>query len=257
MAPQPECGPPEVTVANALLSGLNDLSSRAGHDLLGPLNQAASLLALFLKRQGDSPDAQADTLLEFLQSSSIRIEGVLAGFRRYLEIASKPPSFEAVDLNASLAASVALLEKEIAESRAVIAVGQLPVVSADSAQTVAIFEILIGNAIKFRRPEVPPRIQVSLIRKGGLQSISIADNGIGIDPEYAETAFLPFKRLNGAQYPGAGLGLSVAKLIAEMHGGQIRINREQKRHPGGTEVLFTVRPASDSLSNPPRRFSYY
>jgi light-regulated signal transduction histidine kinase (bacteriophytochrome) len=243
VAPQPESDPREVTAASALLSGLNDLSSRAGHDLLGPLNQAASLLALFLKRQGNSHDTQADTLLDFLQSSSIRIEGVLAGFRRYLEIASKPPSFEAVDLNRSLAASVALLEKEIAESGAVIAVGQLPMVSADSVQTVAIFEILIGNAIKFRRPGVPPRIQVSLIREGGLQKISIADNGIGIDPEYSETVFQPFKRLNGAQYPGAGLGLAVAKLIVEMNGGRIRINPERKKHPGGTDVLFTVQPA--------------
>ena len=242
-APQPHPDRQEVEVANALLSGLNDLSSRAGHDLLGALNQAASLLALFLKRHENSPDPQAATLLEFLQSSSIRIEGVLAGFRRYLEIASTPPSFEAVDLNASLASSLALLEREIAESGAIIALGQLPVVSADSAQMVSIFEILIGNAIKFRRPNASPRVQVSLVREGELRSISVADNGIGIDPEYGETVFLPFKRLNGVQYTGAGLGLAVAKLIVEMHGGRIRINPERKKHPGGTDVLFNVRPA--------------
>ena len=243
MAPQPQSAPQEVTVANALLSGLNDLSARAGHDLVGPLNQAASLLALFLKRGGDSPDPQAATLLEFLQSSSNRIEGVLAGFRRYLEIASKPPGFETLDLNVSFASSLALLEQEIAASGAVIALGQLPMVSADSAQMVSIFEILIGNAIKFRRQDVSPRIQVSVIREGEVRSISVADNGIGIDPEYREAVFLPFKRLNGAQYPGAGLGLAMAKLIVEMHGGRIRINPERRKYPGGTEVLFTVQSA--------------
>jgi light-regulated signal transduction histidine kinase (bacteriophytochrome) len=160
-----------------------------------------------------------------------------------MEIASKRPNFESVDLNVSLASSLPLLEREIAESRAVIALGQLPIVSADSAQMVAIFEILIGNAIKFRKPGADPRIQVSLSRQGDLQSISVADNGIGINPEYGETVFLPFKRLNGARYPGAGLGLSLAKLIVEMHGGRIRINPERKKHPGGTDVLFTVRPA--------------
>ena len=242
-APQREPDRQAVTVASALLSGLNDLSSRAGHDLLGPLNQAASLVALFLKRQRNSPDPQAATLLEFLQNSSNRMEGVLAGFRRYLEIAGKPPTIEAVDLNASLASSLAVLEKEIAASGAVIALGQLPVVPADSAQMVAIFEILIGNAIKFRTPDSPPRVQVSLIREGDLRSISVADNGIGIDPEYGEMVFLPFKRLNGAQYPGAGLGLAVAKLIVEMHGGRIRVNPERKKHPGGTDFLFTVQPA--------------
>jgi light-regulated signal transduction histidine kinase (bacteriophytochrome) len=245
-APQREPDRKEVAVATALLSGLNDLSSRARHDLVGPLSQAASLLALFLKRHANSPDPQAATLLEFLQSSSNRIENVLAGFRRYLEMASKPPNFEAVDLNVSLASSLALLEREIAESGAVIALGQLPVVLADSAQMVAIFEVLIGNAIKFRQPDAPPRIQVSLLREsareGDLRSISIADNGIGIDPGYGESVFLPFKRLNGAQYPGAGLGLAVARLIVEMHGGRIWISPERKKHPGGTDVQFTLPP---------------
>ena len=244
---QPQQGQRELIAASALLSGLNDLCSRAGHDLLGPLNQAASLLALFLKRHVNSPDPQAATLLEFLQSSSNRMEGVLAGFGKYLDIASRPPVVENVDLNASLASALGLLEKEIAESGAIIALSQLPMVSADSTQITSLLEILIGNAIKFRKPAAPPRIQVSLVkegmRQGEFRSISIADNGIGIDPEYDEMVFLPFKRLNGVEYPGAGLGLAVAKLIVEMHGGRIRINPERKKHPGGTEVLFNVRLA--------------
>lgn len=245
-APRPQRDRQEVIVANALLSGLTDLSSRAGHDLLGPLNQAASLVALFLKRHENQPDPQAATLLEFLQSSSTRMEGVLAGVRKYLEIAGGQPGFEPVDLNVSLSSSLALLEKAISESGAIIVLGQLPVVWANSSQMVTIFEILIGNSIKFRKADTAPRIEVSVVREGDLRSISVADNGIGIDPQYAEAAFLPFKRLNGAKYPGAGLGLAAAKLIAEMHGGQIRINPERKKHLDGTDVLFTVRPEPDS-----------
>jgi len=240
MAPQPETGQPDVIAAQALLAGLNELSSRAGHDLLGPLNQAASLLALFIKRYGNRLDPDADRLLEFLQNASNRMEGVAAGVRKYMEIAGRRPSLGPVDLNVSLASSLSLLENVISESGAVIVSDPLPVVSADAAHMVTIFEILIGNAIKFRRPDAPPRIQVSLIRAG---EVAIVDNGIGIAPEYSEAVFVPFKRLNGGEYTGAGLGLATAKLIVEMHGGSIRIDpfpgSEQALH--GTQVQFTVR----------------
>jgi light-regulated signal transduction histidine kinase (bacteriophytochrome) len=240
MAPQPETNPPDVIAAQALLAGLTELSSRASHDLLGPLNQAASLLALLIKRYGGRLDPDADKMLEFLQSASNRMEGVAAGVRKYMEVAGRPPRFEAVDLNVSLAASLALLEKAITGSGAVIVSESLPVVSADAVHMVTMFEILIGNAIRFRRPDVPPRIQISLRRAG---EIAIADNGIGIDPEYSEIVFVPFKRLNGEEYTGAGLGLATAKLITEMHGGNIRIESfpDCEQALQGTHVQFTVR----------------
>jgi len=240
MSPQPEMSRQEVIAAQALLSGLTELSSRAGHDLLGPINQAGSLLQLFVKRYSSQLDPEADKLLEFLQSASSTMEGAVAGVRKFLEIAGRPPSFGPVDLNDSLACSQVGLGKSIVVSSAVIESDPLPVISADATQMAAIFEILIGNSIKFRRPEAPPRIHVSL---NPLGEIAIADNGIGIDPEYNETVFLPFKRLNGRAYAGAGLGLTTAKLIAEMHGGSIRIGPVSNCEgiSQGTQVHFTVR----------------
>jgi light-regulated signal transduction histidine kinase (bacteriophytochrome) len=242
MAPQPETIAPDVIAAQALLAGLNELSSRAGHDLLGPLNQAASLLALFIKRYGSRLDPDADKLLEFLQNASNRMEGVAAGVRKYMEIAGRRPSLGPVDLNVSLASSLSLLENAISGSGAVVVSDSLPVVSADAAHMVTMFEILIGNAIKFRRPDAPPCIQVSFGRGGDFRDITIADNGIGIDPEYRETVFLPFRRLNGTEYAGAGLGLATAKLITRMQGGNIRIGPvpECESSPHGTRVQFTV-----------------
>jgi len=249
MAPQPEISRQEAIAAQALLSGLQELSARAGHDLLGPLNQAGSLLALFIKRYQGQVDAEADKLLEFLHYAAARMEGVVAGIRKYMEIAGKAPSFGPVDLNASLASSLATLEKAISESGAVIASDSLPVVSADSFQMVTIFEVLIGNSIKFRSPEAPPRIQVSSTRTGEVCRIAVADNGIGIDPEHNESVFLPFRRLNGGANSGTGLGLALAKLIIEMHGGNIRIDpvpewepAHQAKDAGGTCVQFTMRP---------------
>jgi light-regulated signal transduction histidine kinase (bacteriophytochrome) len=243
MAPQPETNPPDVVAAQALLAGLTELSSRAPHDLLGPLNQAASLLALLIKRYGGRLDPDADKLLELLQNASNRMEGVAAGVRKYMEIAGRWPDIGPADLNVSLASSLSLLEGAISESGAVIVSDPLPVVSADAAHMVKMFEILIGNAIKFRWPDALPSIHVSSGRAGDFREIAIADNGIGIEQEYCESVFLPFRQLNGREYAGAGLGLATAKLIAGMHGGNIRIGpgQECESSPHGTLVRFTVR----------------
>ncbi len=230
----------ELIEARALLAGLAELSQRAGHDLAGPLNQAASLLALFIKRYRDRLDPGADRLLEFLQSASTNLEGAVAAFRQYMEIAGGSMIVGPVDLNASLAASLARLEKAILENCAVIVPDLLPVVSADAARMATIFEILIGNSIKFRKPDVPPHIRISLRKTRENTAIAIADNGIGIDPEHHEIVFLPFKRLNGRKYAGAGVGLAMAKLMIGMHGGSIRIESGES---GGICVLFTVPPA--------------
>jgi chemotaxis family two-component system sensor kinase Cph1 len=240
--PQPETSRHEATAAQALVAGLTRLSARAAHDLVAPLNRSASLLTLFVKRYRNRLDPEADNLLELLARASISMEGVAVGVRKYLEIAARPPSYGPVDLNVSLASSLAQLEKTISANEAVIVSDSLPTVLADGTHMVTLFETLIGNSIKFRRPDVPPRIQVSSGRTGDIRTIAIADNGIGIDPEYRDTVFLPFKRLNGAEYPGPGLGLAAAKLITEMHGGNIRMDSLADREPSlyGTRVQFTV-----------------
>jgi light-regulated signal transduction histidine kinase (bacteriophytochrome) len=240
--PRPETSRRELAEAQALLSALTEFSARGGHDLLGPLNQAGSLLSLFVKRYRNQLDAEADQLLEFLQRASSTIQGVVAGVREYLAIAGTAPRFEAVDLNASLASSLEPMEKAISECGAVIESDSLPVVSADAAQMVTVFGILIGNSIKFRRPETLLRIRISFRSAGEERVIAVADNGIGIDPESSETPFLPFQRLNGKEYPGAGLGLAMAKLIIELHGGKIGINPVPS---GGTCIRFTVLSPDD------------
>jgi light-regulated signal transduction histidine kinase (bacteriophytochrome) len=240
VAPQPEMSRQELIAAQALLSGLTAFSERAGHDLLGPLNQAGSLLALFVKRNEDGRNSETDNLMEFLKNASSRMERITAGVRKYMEIAGRLPRLEPVDLNAALTSAQATLERAISETGAVIVSGPLPVVPADPVHMLTIFEILIGNSIKFGRRDAPPRIRISSVKAGGSagdgHGIEVSDNGIGIDPEYNESVFLPFKRLSG--YPGAGLGLATAKLIAELHGGSIRLNTAPPG--GGTSLQFTI-----------------
>ncbi len=81
-----------------------------------------------------------------------------------------------------------------------------------------VFQNLIGNAVKFHGKE-PPHIRVDAERKGGEWVFSMKDNGIGIDPQFFERIFLVFQRLNGNEYPGTGIGLSIARKIVQRHGG--------------------------------------
>jgi light-regulated signal transduction histidine kinase (bacteriophytochrome) len=131
----------------------------------------------------------------------------------------------------------------IAESGAIVAHDDLPQIMADSAQLVRLFQNLIGNAIKFRGKK-KPKIYISARREGHDWLFSVRDNGIGIEPAYAERIFVVFQRLHTREeYPGTGIGLSVCKKIVERHGGHIWVESE----PGhGSTFYFTVpdRPAT-------------
>ena len=97
---------------------------------------------------------------------------------------------------------------------------------------------LISNALKFRSPDRPPRVHLSAERDDGQWRFAVTDNGIGIDPEYAERVFIIFQRLhNREDYPGNGIGLAMCKKIVEFHGGTIAVE------PGediGTRITFTL-----------------
>ena len=237
MAPKPDPDPEAITRAETLAFELAEFSGRAGHDLLGPLGQASSLLTMFLQRYENHPDPQAHLLLDFLQNATVKMQGVVAGVQSYLNIAAAAPGFSQVDMSAALASARMRLESAIAGSSAVILADTLPIVSADRGHMVEIFEILIGNAIKFRSVE-PPRIRISARQSGDHWLFSVEDNGIGINAEHREAVFLPFRRLHGKAYPGAGLGLAAAKLIVGLRGGRIWI--EPAKAAEGITVLFTA-----------------
>lgn len=245
MAPQPDLRSREEIRAHTLARELAAFSARAGHDLLGPLNQASSLVALFAHRNRSGPDAEAGALLDFLTASAARMNHVIAGVQRFLDIAAGPSAVEPVDLNAALGVARVRLESAIAETgAAIIHEDMLPVITANGDQMITLFEILIGNSIKFRDPSEAPYIRIRASRSGEDRSgeewtIAVEDNGMGIEAEYRESVFLPFRRLQGKEYPGAGMGLAAAKLIVGLHGGDIRVaeNAEAAR---GTRMVFTL-----------------
>jgi light-regulated signal transduction histidine kinase (bacteriophytochrome) len=135
--------------------------------------------------------------------------------------------------------ALANLHFDISSTGACITHSQLPKVMGNSTQLMQLFQNLISNAIKFRRPSVTPKIEISAeAQDGGEWLIAVRDNGIGIAPENFDRIFEAFQRLHSySQYSGTGLGLAICKKIVERHGGRIWVQSQQQV---GTTVYFTI-----------------
>jgi light-regulated signal transduction histidine kinase (bacteriophytochrome) len=157
----------------------------------------------------------------------------------YSRITTRGSPFVPLDLHEALGEAVANLQTAITESNAMVTNGELPTVNADRTQLVQVFQNLVGNAIKFRKEDEPPRVHVTAERAGTEWIISVKDNGIGIDPQYFNRLFIIFQRLHGKQeYPGTGVGLAICQRIVTRHGGRIWLESS----PGdGARFHFTMK----------------
>jgi two-component system, sensor histidine kinase and response regulator len=209
----------------------------ASHDLQEPLRMVATYTQLLAERYQGKLDADADKYIHYAVDGSLRMQKLVQDLLAFSRVGRKGLALETIDCNATLQASLKNLEAAIQESSAVIQYNQLPLVMADSSQLAQLFQNLIGNAIKFRSSR-PPVIRVDAEAKRKEWVFSVADNGIGIAPEHAESVFVIFRRLHArAEYPGNGIGLSICKKIVEQHGGRIWVE-SQLDH--GSTFRFTL-----------------
>ena len=214
----------------------------ASHDLQEPLRVVGSYAQLLAKRYQGKLDPKADEFINYIVDGTSRMKRLIQDLLTFARVTTKGKLLDAVDSARVLEQTLSDLAVRIKSSDAVVTFDPLPTVQADDVQLGQLLQNLIGNAIKYRGAE-PPRVHVSARRDGDHWIFSVADNGIGIEPQYISQIFEIFQRLHGiGEYEGTGIGLAVCKKIVERHGGKIWVESEPGR---GSTFMFTVRAANE------------
>jgi PAS domain S-box-containing protein len=199
----------------------------ASHDLQEPLRMVASYTTLLGRRYKGQLDADADEFIAFAVDGASRMQRLIQDLLAYSRVGSAKENQSEISSEDALKQTLFNLRAAIKESGAVVTHSQLPVVFADETQLIQLFQNLVGNAIKYRRPEAPI-VHVSAIPDGGTRwMFSVQDNGLGIDPQYFEKIFGMFQRLHKREeFAGTGIGLAICKKIVERHGGNISVDSQ-------------------------------
>lgn len=199
----------------------------ASHDLQEPLRKIASFCNLLESRYAEQLDEKAGTYLHYIVDGAMRMQALVNDLLLYSRVTTRGKELAPTDLNDVLQEALENLEVGIDECNARITYEPLPTVNGDSAQLARLLQNLIGNAIKYRG-EAPPEVHVAVMSEGDEWVFSVRDNGIGIDPQYAERIFVIFQRLHTREeYGGTGIGLSVCRKIVERHGGRIWVESQE------------------------------
>jgi PAS domain S-box-containing protein len=209
----------------------------ASHDLQEPLRMVASYTQLLARRYQGKLDGDADEFIGFAVDGANRMQQLIEDLLSYSRLTTRGKELTWTEVDAACSAAIQNLQESIKDSKATVSVGPLPAVLADASQLVALFQNLIGNAIKYRN-ERTPEIHVDARLHGNEWVFSVQDNGIGIEQQYFERIFQMFQRLHSrTEYPGTGIGLAVCRKIVERHGGRIWLESQ----PGqGSTFLFTI-----------------
>jgi signal transduction histidine kinase len=213
----------------------------ASHDLQEPLRKVASFTQLLQKRYGGSLDERADQYIDFAVDGAKRMQRLIQDLLGFSRVGRVGGEVVDVPLDVALASALENLEQLVEESGAVVTAHDLPVVRGEQPLLVQLLQNLVGNAIKFRSPDRVPDVRVSARRTAEGWQLECRDNGIGIDPQYADRVFVIFQRLHPKDvYEGTGIGLALSKKIVEFHGGRIWI--EQPDDGVGTVIRWTLGP---------------
>ncbi len=238
----------ELDRANADLSRSNteleQFAYVASHDLQEPLRKVASFCQLLQKRYGGQLDERGEQYIEFAVDGAKRMQVLindLLSFSRVGRLVGEPVE---VSLDEALAQARSNLDTAIEEAGATIEADPLPTVRGEPALLVALFQNLVGNAVKFRRAGEPPVVRITCAPTpgGGGYEIVVRDNGIGIEPDYAERVFVIFQRLHAKdRYEGTGIGLALCRKIVEHHGGEIVVDTSAPPDaPSGATIRVTL-----------------
>jgi PAS domain S-box-containing protein len=217
---------------------LEQFAYAATHDLQEPLRSVKIYSELLEQRYATGLEGKALDCLKFLRSGAMRMEMLIRDLLSYTQAGRLEAPVEMTDANACLELALSNLAAAIAESDAKLSYSSLPSVKIYHAHLQQIFQNLIGNSIKYRRPDVAPVIHISVVREGSHWRFTVADNGIGIQEQYKDLIFGLFKRLHtGDKYSGTGIGLALCQRIVERNHGRIWVESQLGK---GSQFHFTV-----------------
>ena len=210
----------------------------ASHDLQEPLRMVSSYTQLLMRRYGDKLDGDAKDFTAFIVDGATRMKQLIEDLLAYSRVGTRDKNFKPVDAESSLKRALTNLRAAIQDSGATVTQDKLPTIPCDEVQLAQLFQNLIGNALKFRKPDVAPAVHVGAAEQGAEWEFMVRDNGIGIEPQYFERIFMVFQRLHDkGEYPGTGIGLAIVKKVVERHGGRIWV---QSQPGAGTTFHFTM-----------------
>jgi PAS domain S-box-containing protein len=221
---------------------LEQFAAIASHDLQEPLRAVASYVQLLDERYQGKLDERADRWIGYTVAAVERMRRLIAGLLALAQVRTERGALAPASLEGAVERAWEHLRPRHDGSRARLTHDALPTLVADRTQLEQLFQNLLGNAIKYRRPGVPPHIHVSAERRAGEAGaqweLGVHDNGIGLKVEDAGRIFEIFQRLHrDDEYEGAGMGLAICKKIVERHGGRIWVESA----PGeGASFRFTL-----------------
>src|SRR5215207_4970521 len=231
---------------------LQDFASVASHDLQEPLRKIQACGDRLKTKYGAALGEGGRDYLERMQNAAGRMQTLINGLLTFSRVTTKAQPFVTVDLAEVAAGVVSDLEARVERSGGRVEVGEMLTLDADPLQMRQLLQNLIGNGLKFHKPDGPPLVKVwcERVASGGgsegtaggdLCRLFVEDNGIGFDEKYLDRIFTVFQRLHGRhQYEGTGVGLAVVRRIAERHGGSVTAASE----PGRGSTFVVTLPVS-------------
>lgn len=204
-------------------AALNAFASVASHDLQEPLRKILSFGERLSAMAGATLDAESREFLDRMLNAAARMRTLVSDLLAYAQVTTRAQPFGPVDLGRIAHEVIADLETSIADAEGRVDVGDLPVIDADALQMRQLLQNLIGNALKYRRRDVPLAVRIAAeLHDARYCALTVRDNGIGFGNHYAERIFGMFERLHGRnEYQGSGIGLAICRSITDHHGGSI------------------------------------
>lgn len=216
---------------------LSQFAYVASHDLQEPLRKIRNFTELLSSRYLGQIDETADRYIAYITDGATRMQSLIGDLLGYSRAGQVVLNVQATDLESVIQLVKSDLETVIKAKNAVILSDALPTICADPAQLAQLLQNLISNAVKYCQADTPT-VHIRAIQKGHAWTISVQDNGIGIDPQFADRIFVIFQRLHyREEYSGTGIGLSICKKIVERHGGKIWVDSQVGQ---GSTFSFTL-----------------